>query len=840
MAEELEERIAGSLSRIESRLNLRLPAQTRDWIHRSPHPGQAAAGFERWIRETASATSILEQMTALPRTAELFFRILGSSSELSDALVQNPEMAGLILDPSEVGRPLDPVRIEAAARAQMKAAISFSHRLDRLRMIRQQGLIRIASADQSGLWGPEESWTALSLLADVLLPLALETVWEDFAADRGLSPDCPIGVIGMGKLGGGELNYSSDIDLILIGPDGAEETLQKHLERAAGRFLKAVSDRMSRGALWRVDMRLRPFGRSGPLVVSRESITAYLERYAEPWEHMALIRSRSICGPEGQAEWWDALRDRICFGRPRGDWQIDSILAMRGRLEGLVEGDDLKRGPGGIRDVEFAVQVRQLIHGPAYKELRGRQTRPMLARLSALGLISSEAAADLDDGCLFLRAVEHQLQVQQGSQTHRLPEAEAERETLARRLHLADRAELEARLDETRGRVRRRYLEVTAAAPRPSPREEIMAWCRSDGLAAWVDRLTDPGPVWQALLENESSLDRFLQVLSQAPALAGILARREAVTEELISGEIQEEPGRLHRFDGRTLKLRHARAAARQALGFGSFGDEWSHDIDRLIGFLCTEHGYSGGVIVLGSMASRTPGLRSDLDLVFLAEDSRQEPAAAAVVRALTDLRTENVPFETDLRLRPEGRKGALISTPDLLGRYARDRREAWERLAAVRRRLVFGDSAWDRLFLEHMVAGEPLREVRADLNRIKRRVEQERAIRSAEGFDVKLGPGGLDDVNWTLQSSWLDSPAGLPEVPALESLAARRPGELSEADARFLASWGDRLQQIRLKLQLSGVEPELASRDTMAEFEADRQRCRKLHLAAFGRLDEE
>jgi [glutamine synthetase] adenylyltransferase / [glutamine synthetase]-adenylyl-L-tyrosine phosphorylase len=260
-------------------------------------------------------------------------------------------------------------------------------------------LLRIAARDLTGLDRLEDVGAALADLADDLLARAVMLAGSD---DRQLA------VIGMGKLGGRELNYASDIDVVFVGSGDPRPLL------ATARHG------------WKIDVDLRPEGRNGPLTRSLESYLAYWDRWAETWEFQALIKARPIAGdPElGQAFLTEAAQ-RI-WSRPFGADELRAVRAMKARAEGEVArrglaGRELKRGPGGIRDVEFTVQLLQLVHGRADPALRSPATLTALAELASAGYVALEDAASLDEAYRFLRAVEHRLQLVEGQQVHALP-----------------------------------------------------------------------------------------------------------------------------------------------------------------------------------------------------------------------------------------------------------------------------------------------------------------------------------------------------------------------------------------------------------------------------------
>ena len=271
-------------------------------------------------------------------------------------------------------------------------------------------LLRIAARDLLGQDALEETGSALSQLADDVLADALRIAGFDQGG---------VAVIAMGKLGGRELNYASDIDIMFVGEGDPRAALQ-----------------VARRA-WRVDVDLRPEGRNGPLIRSLESYRAYWDRWAQTWEFQALIKARAAAGDRvlGDA-FHDAARERV-WSRPFGADELRAVRAMKVRTEGEVakkglSARELKRGPGGIRDIEFAVQLLQLVHGRADPALRSPTTLSALAELAAAGYIAAADAHAFDEAYRFLRAAEHRLQLVEDQQVHALPTDAAGRLRLAR------------------------------------------------------------------------------------------------------------------------------------------------------------------------------------------------------------------------------------------------------------------------------------------------------------------------------------------------------------------------------------------------------------------------
>jgi glutamate-ammonia-ligase adenylyltransferase len=319
---------------------------------------------------------------------------LNADSRLVTSLVQvtaaSPDLARLLATDREA--------LDVLAELDHRRPVTASDGPD-LGRWKHRELLRIAARDLSGIDPLESVGTSLARLADDVLDRAVALAQPE---------DGQLAVVGMGKLGGRELNYASDIDVLFVGTGDPRPIL------ATARHG------------WRVDVDLRPEGRDGPLIRSLESYLAYWDRWAETWEFQALIKARAVAGDPEVGRAFLAEAGQRVWSRPFGAEELRAVRAMKARTEGEITrrglaGRELKRGPGGIRDVEFAVQLLQLVHGRADPALRSPTTLSALAELASAGYVAEEDAASLDQAYRFLRAVEHRLQLVEGQQIHALP-----------------------------------------------------------------------------------------------------------------------------------------------------------------------------------------------------------------------------------------------------------------------------------------------------------------------------------------------------------------------------------------------------------------------------------
>jgi glutamate-ammonia-ligase adenylyltransferase len=302
--------------------------------------------------------------------------------------------------------------------------------LAELRRGRRREFVRLGIRDIC-LGAPiQEIMRELSMLAEAILQAA----WEREAAEAGLSPE-RICILAFGKLGGEELNYSSDIDLLALAPAEASGEEVERLGKAVTRLRADLSDHSAEGYVYRVDLRLRPYGRSGELIAGLDGALRYYRQSAGLWELQALLKARPVAGDLALgARFLEQAGERL--RRPFPAKEVAASVtqlrrAARARLtRALPGGPDIKEGDGGIRDVEFLVQALQLIHAPAVLD---GNTVAALEALRDAGLLPPAEAEGLKRDYLFLRRIEHYLQIFEDRQTHTLPSEPAELAALARR-----------------------------------------------------------------------------------------------------------------------------------------------------------------------------------------------------------------------------------------------------------------------------------------------------------------------------------------------------------------------------------------------------------------------
>ena len=760
-----------------------------------------------------------------------------------------------------------------------------------LRAEKRRRLAQIAAADLAGELPLEEVGRALADLADACLEVALQAAGaEGFA------------VIGMGKLGGRELNYSSDIDLMFVA-DGDIEVATKVGET----LLKNLGEFAPEGQAFRIDLNLRPEGRSGAIVRSLEGYLEYYKRWAKPWEFQALIKARACAGdPELGERFFEETRpfvfppdidsDRIADIR-RTKAKVEDHAQRSVRKGRATDQDDVKLGPGGIRDIEFSVQLLQLVHGGADPTVRSANTIDALHSLVHGGYVADDDGAGLSVAYRWLRNVEHRLQLWQERQVHHLPTDEeqlahlahsmgfkdtpaasaAQRFMDAHRAVLADvrsrferlfyRPMIQALADPTgvhlseaalkerlrvlgfrdveraartlsglvSGTSRRAKLfkVLTPAllrwlAESPLPDEGLFSFLRlGEALEGRLDVLgamRDNPPGIEFLARVVGSGRLLGEVLVHVPEEVAVIADpkgpgepkgRERLVREAVASLEWREPERrlagLRRFKRREM-LRTSLAdlaGTVDAAGVGS----WLADLaDSCLEAALGDHRFGFAVIGMGKLGGRELNYSSDIDVMFVFEGDvgLADRVAEELMRAIGEVTPEGQAFRIDPALRPEGKSGPLVRSLDSYAEYYERWAHPWEFQALTKARPAAGDEGLGRRFIElaharvygHPFAAESLAEIR----HLKARMEKERVPRGVDPRrHMKLGPGGMSDVEFAVQIVQLTHGA---EVPALrvpgtfEAIAAAAEARLiDERQERLLTDSYSFLMRVRNRL---------------------------------------
>jgi glutamate-ammonia-ligase adenylyltransferase len=794
-----------------------------------------AAGYSRWLNA---------RLQARPELAEWLTATL-------EAPVERAEMAEFLAD-----------------------GIATEDDLKRqLRRLRERVFARVMVRDLGGLADLGEVTRTLTALAEETLGRALDFLHRELAGIHGEPLDAAgrgqrLIVIGMGKLGGGELNASSDIDLIFVFPEDGETAGPRRLSnfefftRLGKRLIAALDDKTGDGYVFRVDMRLRPYGDGGPLASSFRMLEEYFYTQAREWERYAWIKARPLSGE--RLDELEALRRPFVFRKYLDFGAFGSMRDLHAQIRREVArrdmAENIKLGPGGIREIEFIAQVFQLIRGGQIASLRERPTRLMLSWLGGLGLLPARQAEEMDASYVFLRNLEHRLQYLDDAQTQMLPNDVGDRRRIAEAMGYADWEGLESHLNSLRGKVAGQFEQVFGAPQEDQSGHPLAGLCElpeADALKRLVEagflepqtpldrllalkgssryaglpaankaaldgllpplvemagRFANPmdtlarildllesiarrAPYLALLTEYPQTLMRVTRMASASPWAAAYLARQPHLLDELLDPRqlmaapdwaaareqlrvrLEAEAGDLERqMDA----LRHFkqsetfRLLAQDLAGLWTLEKLSDHlaDLADLLLEATVELVWHSlkerhretpvfAVIAYGKLGGKELGYASDLDIVFLYDDPHpdaQRNYARLGMRLNTWMSTltpAGTLYETDLRLRPDGASGLLVSSLEAFEDYQKTKAWTWEHQALTRARYACGDRAvgerFEQIREEVLATPRDLDKLRAEVLAMRQKMHDGHPNRSGL-FDLKHDTGGLVDLEFAVQ----------------------------------------------------------------------------------------
>lgn len=734
-----------------------------------------------------------------------------------------------------------------------------------------------------------ETTEELSNLADAILDYALNLARQDLdnkygapaqVDQRGRVAPAEFSIVALGKLGSCELNYSSDIDLLYLYSDDGETAGSGERDRISNReyfnklaeaISKLVGQPAGEGAAYRVDLRLRPHGRDGALACSLNEALRYYRKSAQPWELQALIRSRAAAGSSALFSRFSTALESSIY---RPDVSINEALAsvrlakqkIDRKVELRNEGFNVKLQRGGIREIEFIAQALQLAHGGRDEWLRVAHTVISLGRLAERNLVRESERSALSDAYIFLRTLEHRLQMEHGLQTHTLPLAEAQRALVARRMGFIGLSpeegmvEFENALALHTTAVRKAYERVFAEAGSaseveaeqaleveqftfgkasgearalgitvqsflahlqpvdedgPLPRQESVTRLLQDGMRAslnpqrmrlLINRIAASLQKTEGSIEfSEKHLAALLQLCDCSELLGEMVASNPALISVLVSDESQfrrrdyraqlracVDPEKTFPAEISALRREWSKLlieiGARDASGKISLAQSnhlqtelavASINVAYLIARreMARRYGRMDGgprltVLAVGRLASVGVDYGSDLDVILVYDSLVSSPVAALMpdeayarlgelmLTALSSVTRDGYLYRVDLRLRPDGKNGPLVTSSEGFLEYVRQRSAVWEWLAYVKLRAVAGDLELGRMIETHarhaiheqarMMAPEMLAE---ETRRMRERLELEKGRRrQADAVDIKYAGGGMLDVYFAVR----------------------------------------------------------------------------------------
>lgn len=406
-------------------------------VGQSANPDQALAYFERFATSGLNKPQLLSYLAGSPQALEILVKSLGGSSYMAEILIRDPQLFYWVTDPQILGRPRRKREIQRDILASTKVLAAESQRLDYLRFLKRREMLHIGVRDLLRISSVEETWKSLSVLAEALISGAHAISALALREELGISGRLFTGftILAMGKLGGGELNFSSDVDLMYLyapsSEDGAAVSASDYFRRLSQKITQALAAFTGEGYVYRVDLRLRPEGKAGNIAESLEGYRRYYQTRLAAWERLALLKAWPVAGSRTLGSAFLGMAEEFIYGGTFGKEALQNILQMKRKIDEKAASQrrgarNVKLGPGGIREIELVAQTLQACYGSRIPELRERNTMKALGALCAQGLLSEEEYDSLRRAYVFLRDVENKLQMVQDAQTHWLPIADDE------------------------------------------------------------------------------------------------------------------------------------------------------------------------------------------------------------------------------------------------------------------------------------------------------------------------------------------------------------------------------------------------------------------------------
>ena len=824
----------------------------------TPDPERALKNLERLFR---ASPDFAEKHADRLRDIALLFSY---SQFLADHCISNPKKLASSL--KNLNKPFSRKEMLSKARESCKSvrlqtsSLRQQDIMRKLRDTKKHYLLRITLRDLLSISGLDECMSELSMLAEAILEVAVDMSFTFMREKFGAMKDESFAVIGLGKLGAGELNYSSDIDIISV--YRAEEQLSSGVKTPSGVRVNKITSheyfcRLTEiltgllhtptedGIAYRVDLRLRPNGQKGALSLPLNSYLSYYEAWGKTWERLAMIRAKHAAGDPVLGKMFIDATGPFVWKRSLDYNDIEEIRELKKKIDAIFDMNDIKRGSGGIREIEFFVQTFQLLYGGDNPGLRTGKLTSILNNLLKAGFLPENDVKTLSESYYFLRRIEHVLQMKDDLQTYTLPSRTDEKEILARKMHFQNEKEFMPALQLKRLKVRDMYnsllggtdanREVLLSLKDELPDAALMDYLSFRGfrnpdsalknMTALNDQITMGKTMRErsllrktvpafleevfrsinkdralgmlvTLIEKIGSHASYIDMLQQRDdtrqIVVGIFSSSEYLTRLMMGREnlegifeypdirmdyasVQERLINMLASNDPMKSIREFKAVEELKTGMlflGRFVDAYGfmHILSMLadmiirsiIKHIRADKGFA--VVGLGGIGAKELNIGSDLDLMFIhAKGSHQIPPsgteakngfAEELLRYLTEYMETGVAYKVDMRLRPDGSKGILVNDLEGYKNYYLKSAQPWEIQSLLRARPVGGDLDLIREFHRlrkdlltqrgNEISGPVLQEMRG---RIISELSKE-----SSGYDIKLGPGGMKEIEFLVQ----------------------------------------------------------------------------------------
>jgi [glutamine synthetase] adenylyltransferase / [glutamine synthetase]-adenylyl-L-tyrosine phosphorylase len=783
--------------------------------------GYSESNLIRILSSVFDKAFFISELLKYPHQIEILIAITANSNYLTDIVVRNPEYLYQVFDQTYLLHELERIDLQSEIVEGLEQFKTYSSKLNFLRQIKKRYILRIGLSDILGLEDLKTVTEQLSVLAKTINAKLFDISFDEILLKYKINyPASNFCLCSLGKLGGNELNYSSDVDLILFFDKNyiikeIKKEYQEILAETALLFIKSSSQITDHGYIYRVDFRLRPDGKFSPLCKTINDYIKYYETRGEDWERQMLIKLDFVCGSKMLYKQFTDFLQPYVYPSSFSVSLKDQIKKMKMNIERQNKTkDDVKLFSGGIRDIEFSIQGLQLLNGGKLSDVRTGNTLEAIQKLSSKNILKPEEQKVYTEAYIFYRRIEHYLQLMNDTQTHRIP---SEGEILDKLFHYTGFTsidEFKNRLEEFRKSVRNIYNDILASGGTTpeilsdinfadsQKAEKNLLYLRSGlGISgqkefdvrtinlftkieqSCIDYLlksTAPDRVlenfvkiirstlfpsiWYREFSNTKFFERFLELCEFSQKAIDLLAEDKMLEEFFLSRRVFIKDFSEDYEMYSTNQIIFA-AAVQFTLGLINtekvskiFCGYVDAAIKRIVETLVLPDKYF--IAAMGSYGAGSMNFSSDIDLIIVTDDiNKYENIQEDFQKFVQIIKKELKPFEVDFRLRAEGNKSPLVIDVSNYEKYFRERARVWEFQSLLKLRFITGDKSLFSKFKKILIDRIKLLDGAAVIKEVKQMYDNvQKEFASYAGIHIKKHAGGLQSIDFIIQSRALSS----------------------------------------------------------------------------------
>lgn len=759
---------------------------------------------------------LLQDCIKYPHYVEALLGISINSNYLTDILVRNPEFFYKFANPSDLESKLEEESFRKTVQNTTSVFKSFTAKVNALRSLKRRETLRTGLKDILGKSELNETVFELSVLAKSISAELFSVCYNEILSIHGIQKtNHQYCIIALGKLGGYELNYSSDIDLIIVyDKDSSIKNKQysEILNETVLLFIDSATSHTDTGYIYRIDFRLRPDGRNSHLCKTFDEYINYYETRGEDWERQMLIKASFLTGSQ-------ALYDKLInylshfiypstfFVSPQ-----EQIKQLKRNIEKRLAGDEnIKLIPGGIRDIEFSVQALQLINGGKNSSVRTTNTLSAITKLENEKYLSTEEAETLRNAYIFYRKVEHYLQLMNDIQTHSIPDKGEILEKLSSFLGLKSSSEFKRKVKSHRSKVKRIFNSITGIESKVSQATEmkinfsnkskalqnlrylsegtgllgrkssdkssILAFQKVEpDLMKYLKKSSQPDlvlqnfvriikeaafpSIWYNAFYDKVFFKSFLTLIEFSQKSVDLFAEDKDLREHFLSKRVFEklDKNSFQTFSVKKILFTLAVQFTLNKIGFAELSKTLS-DYFRLRISNIMDESFAKSKITpeyfiagLGSFGTKEMTFASDIDLIFVVEKlDSKVELQREFQNILLKLKEEFSPFSVDCRLRPEGKSSLLVWELKSYADYLKDRARIWELQAFTKLSFVCGEKKLFTKFL-NIISNRVRNESKSEIKTEMAEMRKKIYPKTTSSFNIKKSRGGLTDIEFVIQ----------------------------------------------------------------------------------------